>query len=88
MPRSTLIAGAVVIVALAGGAWWYMGMLERQGLTPTQALEKNPPAARTDTSDRALAQDEAAIDAQIHGFASDSSAINSSLNDQPVEQDY
>ncbi len=84
------IAAAVVLLAAAGGLWWYMGMpgWNQIALTPAEELQKNPPSSRTDASDSALAQDQAAIDAQINGFASDSTAIQASLNDEPIEQDY
>jgi hypothetical protein len=40
----------------------------------------------TDTSDAALNQDLAGINAQLGGLASDSASIDQGLNDQPVSQ--
>jgi hypothetical protein len=41
-----------------------------------------------DTSDAALVQDSAAVDAQIKSLSSDQANLDSSLNDKPVSQEY
>lgn len=58
------IIGVVVLVLVAGGAWWYFTKgpsVANQGAAATTATV-NP---ATDTSDAALVQDSAAIDAQM-----------------------
>ncbi len=57
--------------------------------TPQQPQTVGPGmSANNDPFDAALAQDAAAVDAQMQGFASDSAAIDAGINDKPVEQNY
>jgi hypothetical protein len=45
-------------------------------------------SASTDTSDAALNQDTAAIDAQMSAYTTDSANVTASLSDTPVVQSY
>ena len=50
--------------------------------------QQNGMSAQSDDSDAALQQDAASVDTQMQGLNSDSSSVNSSLSDQPVQQSY
>lgn len=93
----------IIIVALLAGAAWYSGifgnmhMMTPSQTTPTTAATTTTQAvaqpedgmsATNDASDPAIAQDTAAIDAQMQGLSSDSANVDSSMNDQPVQQSY
>lgn len=93
------ILGIIVLVALAVGVLWWQGLLQPWIFPqePVQETAQQPqpiqsqtglPTADSDTSDDALVQDSAAIDAQIKAFESDSASVDESLNDKPVEQAY
>ena len=89
---------------LAGGAWllWWSGWLggiqqpapstqtsaTQQATSNTQPPTLNGMSQANDTSDAAVAQDTAAVDAQMQGLVSDSSSVDSSINDKPVSQAY
>lgn len=56
------IIGVVVLVAVAGGAWWYF----TQGPSDTDdSAGQTADTAAPDTSDEALIRDSASIDAQL-----------------------
>ena len=91
------ILGAIVLVVVAAAAWWggWVKMPE-QTVTPapqeqavqTQTEPDNGLSAQNDTSDAAIAQDTAALDAQIKASQTDSADIASAMNDKPVSQSY
>lgn len=88
----------IIVVALLGAAVWYSGIITPKPATNTTTATSTPQAqtpqpengmsATNDTSDTALIQDGAAIDAQIEGLTSDSAAVDSSFGDKPVQQAY
>lgn len=95
-----LIVGVVIIVAVAA-VLWYMGILApllgggAVSETPTttqQQVTQGPPSdlptQSNDTSDAAIAQDAAAIDAEISALTSDSGQMDQSMNDKSIEQEY
>ncbi len=98
------IIGIIIILLLAGALWYSgilssLGMMSSQTPTSTpiaatttpQALVPQPEngmAATNDASDAALAQDTAAIDAQMQGLSSDSANVDSSMNDKETAQSY
>jgi cytoskeletal protein RodZ len=98
------IIGLVLVVVAAGAIWWSgilnpylsMGSAQQQATTtPEQtqqetssAPQSDLPTASNDTSDAAVAQDAAAVDAQIKALSSDSSNLDSDLNDKPVSQEF
>ena len=62
------IIGVVVVLAVAGGAWWYFTnrpSAQEQMAQDTTAMQQ-PQAP--DTSDAALVQDTASIDAQLKSY--------------------
>ncbi len=97
------IIGLLLVVALAAGVWW-SGVLEpympgggaQQMATTTpetptpQATQPQSdlPTAGSDTTDAALTQDLAAVDAEIQALVSDAAALDSGLNDKPVTQEF
>jgi hypothetical protein len=93
----------IIIVILLAGALWYSGVLGNMGMKSSQTATTTPQAATTtqavaqpedgmsatnDASDAAIAQDTAAIDAQMHGLATDNSNVDSSMNDKETAQSY
>ncbi len=88
----------IIVIALAGAGLWWSGWLGK--MTPSQTATTTPEtvqqtpqaeaptngmSANTDASDTAVAQDTAAVDLQIQGLATDSSQIDSSVNDKSVQ---
>jgi|GEM_PF-1108610 hypothetical protein len=94
------IIGIIVVVALGAGLW-YSGVLNTlmtppvatpattgQATTTNQqaaAQPENGMSANNDASDAAIAQDTAAIDAQMQGLTTDSANVDTSLNDKSVQ---
>ncbi len=93
------IIGSIVVALVAGGLW-YSGALAKFGMMPsptptstpvvattTQAVAQpeNGMSANNDASNAALAQDTAAIDAQITGLSQDSAHVDSSMNDKSTQ---
>lgn len=98
---STALKGVIVIIILGALAWlaWWSGWISmpRQQATTTQTAtttpaqqqpDQNGMSSPGDTSDAGITQDTAAIDAQMQGLSTDSTAVDSSLNDKPVMQSY
>ena len=92
------IIGIVVLIIAAGALWWsgwLGGMTPSQTATSTPQTQPAPQAqapqptngmsADANSSDTAIIQDAAAIDAQMQGLTSDSSSVDSSLNDKSVQ---
>lgn len=91
----------VVIVIIVGGGWWLWKSGALSGLKPAtpasqtsaaaNAPQGNPsglPTGQNDTSDAAMAQDTAAIDAQLTALAIDSTNVKNSSTDKTVTQTY
>lgn len=98
---STVSKWIIGIVCLAALAWlvWWSGWLTKPGSQAptdtstnqaTTTAQDNTPingmSANNDASDAAIAQDTAAIDAQLKAYATDSSDVDSSMNDKQVTQ--
>ncbi len=99
----TWIIVLLVVAALGAGLWWSGFIdpwLAQLGLTPAEEevtevgneteRQTQPQSELTtgaNTSDQALGQDAAALDAQMEAYGQASSDLDSSLNDQPVVQD-
>jgi cytoskeletal protein RodZ len=96
------IIGLGVIVIVGVGLWW-SGVIsnlipaapaaqEQATTTPQQSAAQAPvsdlPTGGSDTSDAALLQDTAAADAQLSSLNSDSSSIDSSMQDKAVTQEF
>ena len=94
-----IIVWVVVVVVVIGGGWglWNSGAFK--GLMPAPASTAdqtgtvvNAPAAnpsglptgQNDTTDAAMAQDVAAVDAQLAGVAQDSANVKNSASDKPL----
>lgn len=82
-------------MALGAAAWWQGWLKMPEPPAPVQQEQAQTPAepdnglsAASDTSDAALAQDTAAIDAQMSATAQDSTNITSAMSDKPVSQSY
>lgn len=97
------IIGIGILVIAGVGLWWggvidsFMPKPEsnqQATTTPQQTSQQTQqpvsdlPTSGSDTSDAALVQDSAAVDAQIQSLSNDSSNIDSSLNDKPVSQEF
>jgi hypothetical protein len=98
------IIGIIIVVLLAGALWYsgVLGNLSMTpSQTPTSTPEtasttqqaavpqpENGMAATNDASDAAIAQDTAAIDAQMQGLSTDNSNVDSSMNDKQTVQSY
>ncbi len=91
------VAIILVLVLLVIGAWYtglfsaFMPQAEETATTTPQVAQQpqnDLPTGMGDTSDSAILQDSAAVDAQIQALASDSAGIDESLNDKPVTQEY
>ena len=76
---------AVVIVILLGAAYWYWSSGKGAVVTPPNGSGTSM-SSPSDTSDAALDQDTAAVDAQLSAAAADSTSADNSLNDKPVTQ--
>jgi cytoskeletal protein RodZ len=95
------IIGIALVVIVGIGVWWsgVLGSLmpsapvvQQQATTTPQQNQQQPvsdlPTQTSDTSDSAMAQDAAAVDAQLQSLSSDSASIGTSLNDKPVSQEF
>lgn len=98
---STAVRWVIAIIIVAALAWlvWWSGWLTNkngsavipaQNATSTQAAAQPEPingmSASNDASDAAIVQDTAAIDAQISAYTTDTSDVDSSMNDKQVTQ--
>jgi hypothetical protein len=97
---STAVKWVIAIIVLAALAWlvWWSGWLTSKTgqpalgtntqatTTPAEAQPQNGMSANNDASDQGIAQDTAAIDAQIKAYATDSADVDSSMNDKEVTQ--
>jgi hypothetical protein len=85
-----IIAIVIVAVVGAGAAWYLAGRQSPPPPPQPNAAAQNPSgmSGAGDTSDQALSQDTAAIDAQIQGLGADAGAADQSLADKPVTQSY
>ena len=95
------IIGLGVIVIVGVGLWW-SGMIAQflpkaqttppattsQETAQTPAPVSDLPTPNDDTSDTAIAQDSAAVDAQLAALGVDSTNLSSSLNDKPVTHEF
>ena len=95
------IIGLGIVVIVGIGLWW-SGVFS--SLMPTTAPEEKAkdtqqsaqtpapvsdlPTQTSDSSDAAIVQDSAAVDAQLSSLSGDSANIDSSLNDKPVSQEF
>jgi len=86
---------ALVVLALGAGTYYWMGRQNAQtnGTQEGTVLgtDESPASTSTlptggSTSDASLDTDLSSIDAQLSAFSSDSAAVDTSLNDQSVEQ--
>ncbi|MDP4020982.1 MAG: hypothetical protein Q8P58_03010 [Candidatus Adlerbacteria bacterium] len=98
----TLISLLVILFLVVAGAglWWFGGFnflapmfnlsdtteepqeVEQQAPTPQSELTTG-----SDSSDQALAEDSAALDAELEAYGEISSALDQGFEDEPVEQD-
>ncbi|MDE2071626.1 MAG: hypothetical protein KGI70_02770 [Patescibacteria group bacterium] len=80
------ITGIIVIAAVAAGVAWYAGWWpSSMQASPSAATQMSNPQ---DTTNGAIVQDTAAIDTQMQGLSQDQGSVDSSFNDQPVQQSY
>ena len=84
MSTTAKIIWAIIIIVIVGGGYWFW--TTRESAPSTYAPNTLSNASPSDTSDQALDQDTAAIDAQLNAAASDSSNVGSTINDKPIEQ--
>lgn len=86
-----VVLGIIIVILIALGAYYFSqqgpsGTMNGSPATQNAVQGGNAQTATnsSDASDAALVKDSAAIDAQINGFASDNSTVDSGLNDKPV----
>ncbi len=93
MSGNIKIALGIVIVAalIGGGYYWYSST--RPAPVPVAVGDTQTPASTgptlptgADTSDTALAQDVASVDADVSAMNEDTAAIDTGLNDKAVAQ--
>ncbi len=88
---------AVLVVAVLAWLLWWSGWLsgKKPAMAPatTSVATSTAPAAPTngmsasnDDSDAAITQDTAAIDTQMQAYGTDTSNVDSSMNDKEVAQ--
>lgn len=87
---------ALIVIAALGWLVWWSGVLHKKPAattpdtsavaTSTEEVPQNGMSKSNDASDQAVAQDTAAIDAQLSAYAGDSSSVDSSMNDKAVSQ--
>lgn len=98
------IGAVLIVIAVTGLYAWWSGWLEPFGIAgPYQgqsadqtanqtAGEQAPgsdlPTPATDTSQAAIEQDAAALDAQLQALQGDSASVDAGLNDAAVPQEY
>lgn len=84
--NAKIAVGVVVVLVLAGGYYLYQHnkMSETTEAMFTNASTTLP--SGTDTSDKGLQEDAAAIDAQLKGLSSDQTTVNSSVNSSAQTQ--
>lgn len=101
---STVIKWLVVIIVIAGAgaALWWSGWIKlsapasstqttetaQNNTQQSQTAQSDLPTPASDTSDTALGQDAAAVDAQMSAYTTDSANVDQSLNDTPTAQEY
>jgi hypothetical protein len=97
---STAVKWIIALLCVAALAWlvWWSGWLrapkpaamldqnQQATTTPQQEAPINGMSANNDASDEAIAQDSMAIQAQVKAYATDSSDVDSSMNDKQVAQ--
>lgn len=89
--------GIILVVIVVGVVLWKSGLLE-SAPTPSSTADVTTPASQDantglptsqdDTSDTAMTQDAAALDAQISTLSQDSAAVDQSFSDTPISQSY
>jgi hypothetical protein len=99
----TVVVLAALVGGLWWSGWLnkIIAMIPMQTPVATETATTTPPVANTqqtppndlptatnDASDSALAQDSAALDAQIKNLGTDSANSSASLSDKPVTQEY
>ncbi len=98
-----IIKWIIALLIIAGLSWllwssgWLKGATQQPAAVQSGAATttpNTPPApingmsANDDTSDAALAQDVLAIDAQMKGLSTDSTAVDASMNDKATVQAF
>ncbi|HVZ75763.1 MAG TPA: hypothetical protein VG934_00620 [Candidatus Paceibacterota bacterium] len=98
------IVGLALVIIAGAGLWFsgllkpYLpgatALLQQATTTPQvqQQQAQQPvsdlPTASDDDSDAAIMQDSAAVDTQMKSLGSDQTNVDSSLNDQPTQQEF
>lgn len=92
------LIGIIVLGALGAGLW-FSGLInpwifpqppvdDTAQLQQQQTSTSGLPTKDDNSSDQALTQDTAALDAQLQALEQDSASVDASLSDKPVEQAY
>jgi hypothetical protein len=89
--RTTLWAVVVVVVLGLGGWYWYAHSTGvSNGTTANQQAAQGaagaPGTVASGNSDTALNADLATMDTQLKSTQQDSTSVDQSLNDQPIQQ--
>jgi hypothetical protein len=104
MVKVALWLGGLVLVVGIGAWLWFGGMLDpllaevglgsgmqEEEIPQEEARQEAPQSELTtgsDTSDQALEQDLKNLDAQLGAYGETSAAVDQSLADEPVTQEY
>lgn len=62
------IMGVAIVLVIGAGAWWYFTHTQAPTAEQASTAQNNGTAAASDTSDQALTQDAANIDAQLQAY--------------------
>lgn len=83
-----IVVWIVVILILAGGAYyWYTNRSTGTNAnTPPSASASQGLPSGDDTSDAALTEDMASVDAQMSALNDDDASVSSAMSDQEVQQ--
>jgi len=92
MPTNVKVTlGILVLAALIGGGYyWYASTKATPAPVATDTSTDSAPAhtlpSGSDTSDDALSQDVASVDADMNAMSSDTAAIDAGLSDKEITQ--
>ena len=103
IPKSVLWGcGLVLLFVIAGGLWWagfFDGLTSALKLdilseeqqsepAPQQQTSESELATGNDSSDQALESDLSQLDAELESYSEAEAELDSSLEDESVEQEY
>jgi cytoskeletal protein RodZ len=98
MTKGAIWAIVIVVVLVGGGIWWWVAANNNVGTPPMASTttpngtSSEPTSTASSTplpqgdSDQSINEEMTDINTQMNGLSSDTANVNSSMNDQPVQQ--